>query len=400
MFGIGKGVTRRRLAALAVVGAVAVAVGIILAPKVRGYVMHNYGPLYWDIKYYYLTYRHVSPSNAGDGGVASQILLQDPMGVDVDAAGNVYLSDRGRLIWKIGPGNVATVIGGTGSRGSSPDGVSATEADLGLPEGIGLDARGRVYFADSLNSLVLRIELDGTLTRVAGTGEEGYSGDGGLARDAALARPFDVRVDAAGDIYIADFGNNRIRKITPDGIITTVAGTGEPGYSGDGGPAREAQIDGPYGLFPTGDGGVFIADSRNNVVRLVDTNGVISTIAGTGERGFSGDGGPALAARLDSPQALYLGRDGRLYINDEHNHAIRVLDSEGHIFRVAGTGRAGWAETGQPGIEAPLNDPETMVVRRDGSVLITDGDNGRVVVLNADGSLHPFAGRPPKESGD
>ena len=384
--------TGRRVAVLLAATAM-LALAMLLVPRVRAHIVHTFGPHYWQFKYHYLTYREVSPNEAGDGRSPLQIRLQDPMGIDVDGAGNVYVSDRGRLIWKIVPGEVATVIGGTGQRGSSPDGVPAVEASLGLPEGLCVDADGRVYVADSLNNLVLRIEHDGTLTRVAGSGDQGFSGDGGPALDAALNRPFDVRVDDAGNIFIADFANHRIRKVTRDGLIDTVAGTGVPGYSGDGGTARAAQLNGPYGVFPTADGGLLIADSSNNVIRIVDANGIITTIAGTGERGFSGDGGPALAARLDTPQSLYVSRDGQIYINDEHNHAIRVIDQDGVISRVAGTGHMGLAEEGAQGVRAPLKDPDNLVVLSDGTVLITDGDNGRVVALETDGSLHRFAGQ-------
>ena len=389
------GLAKRVAVVLAV--AILLAAVILLVPRVRGKLIKVFGPYYWEFKKYTHPYREVDPGEAGNGGPASEILLQDPMGIDVDRGGNIYVSDRGRLIWKIAPDGTATVVGGTGQGGLPPDGALALEADLGRPQGLCLDAEGRIYFADSRNDLVLRIEADGTLTRIAGTGERGFSGDGGPATDAALNVPFDVRVDGEGSVFITDFGNHRIRKVTPDGRIHTVAGTGEAGYSGDGGRAEAAKLDGPYGSLPTPDGGLLIADSGNNAVRRVDAEGIITTIAGTGERGFSGDDGPASAARLDSPQSLYLGPGGRIYVNDEHNHAIRVIDPDGTISLVVGTGQPGLAADGVPGEGAPLNDPEDLALGPDGSLFITDADNARVIVIDTEGRLRHIAGRPKEE---
>jgi sugar lactone lactonase YvrE len=356
-------------------------------------LLHKFGPQYWEWQYYYRNYEQLEPHEVGNGRSPLEILLQDPVGIDTDGDGNIYVSDRGRFIWKFEAGEPAVIVAGTGRRGSSRSGILAIDSALGLPEGICVDEDGRIYFADSFNNVVMRVERNGILSRIAGTGKKGMSGDGGPAVAADLRRPFDVRTDSAGNIYIADFGNHRIRKIDADGRITTIAGNGEKGYSGDGEQARQARLNGPYGLIPDDRGGILIADSGNHVIRYVDADGVITTIAGIGEAGYSGDGGAAINARLDTPQSMYLGSDGRVFINDEHNHAIRVIDKNGLIKTIVGTGSAGLAADGTLGSLSPLNDPENIAVLKDGTVLITDGDNGRVWRLGTDLILRHLAGR-------
>jgi sugar lactone lactonase YvrE len=270
-------------------------------------------------------------------------------------------------------------------------GGSALDASLGSPEGLAVDELGRVYLADNFNHVVVRIEADGRLTRVAGTGRPGWSGDGGPADKAQLDQPYDVSLGHSGEVFIADFGNHRIRKVGSDGLIRTVAGTGEAGYSGDGGPATRARLNGPYGVFAEPDGGFLIGDSFNNVIRRVDDRGVIQTLAGNGRLGYSGDGGPARDAMLDAPQATSLNR-GRIYIDDEHNHAIRVVDASGVISAFAGTGAPGFSPDGTPAAEARLNDPENLVILPDGSVLFTEAGNQRVRLIDPKGRLSTFAG--------
>lgn len=353
------------------------------------YVAERLRPLY----YYYVRVPPKTAAEVGDGKNAADILLQDPMGLGEDGLGNVYVSDRGRHIWKIGPAGRAHVIAGTGRRGPPTTGAQARASALGSPEGLCVDGLGRIYFADSGYNVILRIETDGRLTRVAGTGMAGYAGDGGPATEALLNAPFEVRLDSAGSLYIADFGNHRIRKIDKEGIIHTVAGTGEPGYSGDGGAATLAQLNEPYGVFATADGRLLIADSENHVVREVDASGIIRTIAGVGEPGYAGDGGPATRAKFNAPQSLYVDGAGLIYIGDEHNHAVRVIRRDGTIATLAGNGTQGLSGDGSPAETAQLNDPENLLVRSDGSLLITDGDNGRVRLVTSDGIAGTFAGR-------
>jgi sugar lactone lactonase YvrE len=344
-----------------------------------------------------------TPQELGDGRMATEIVLNDPMGLAQDSLGNVYIGDRGgggldvarshgRVIWKVDRNGRAHIIAGTGRRGVASTGGRALESSLGSPQGICVDKIGRVYIADAFNHLVVRIEPDGRLTRVAGTGRPGAAGDGGPAALAELNQPYDVSVGQTGDLFIADFGNHRIRKVTSDGLIQTVAGTGQAGYQGDGGPATRARLRGPYGVLAEPGSGFLIGDSFNNVVRRVDARGIIHTLAGTGHPGYGGDGGPAGDAVLDAPQALDVDGSGRIYIGDEHNHAIRVVNPNGVISGLAGTGTVGFSPDGTPAAEASLNDPENLLVRADGSILFTEAGNHRVRLIDRKGRLHTFAG--------
>jgi sugar lactone lactonase YvrE len=333
----------------------------------------------------------------GDGGAAKNLRLYDPMGIDQDGDGNVYISDRGRgstggVVWKIDLEGAAHAVAGTGLRGLPYEGDQAVGSNLGMPQGMFVDGSDRLYFADSKHYAVFRIDREGRLSWIAGSGRRGFKGDGGLAIEAEMNTPHDIQIDSWGNLYVADVNNHRIRKITPDGFIRTVAGTGEPGYSGDGGPAEAAQLNTPYGVFIDRDGRLLIADSSNHVVRRVDARGVITTIAGVGQAGYAGDGGPAQHAMFDSPQSLTMDATGRLYVGDEHNHVIRLIETDGLISTLAGSGEAGFAKDGQSAARASLNDPENVLVRDDASVLITDGDNARVLLVKVDGSVWSFAG--------
>lgn len=339
---------------------------------------------------------------AGSGRPAAEISIYDPVGLVEDAGGNLYFADRGggevmgigigHFIWRLGPDNQAEVIAGTGFSGMPGDGQEALQADLGKPAGLAMDSRQRLYFADPENHVVMRLEADGSLTRLAGTGEPGYGGDGGAARAAQLNEPYDVALDAADNLYIADHLNHRVRMVTPDGTISTVAGTGKAGYTGDHGPAADAQLNGVYGVHVHPDGRLLIADSDNHVVRQIAADGIITTLVGTGEAGNSGDGGPAARARLKGPESVFVDAAGRLYIGDEYNHNIRVVDPDGTIDTVIGDGEPGYAVIGQPAATAPLNDPEYSLVRRDGSVVISDGDTGRLLTFDGDGRIAVLAG--------
>lgn len=358
--------------------------------------------------FFYLFYRPHGPEELGDGRPATEIVLHSPMGLAEDAAGNVYVTDRsrffggylyrGQVVWRIDSGGRARIIAGTGYRGDSPTGIPALESDLGIPEAVALDRDGRVYFSVSTSNAVLRIESDGTLSRYAGTGERGYGGDNGPAVAAMLNQPYDLRFDSEGNLLIADYGNHRIRKVTADGIITTVVGTGIPGYAGDGGPAVAAQLRGPYGILVDHDRRLLIADSENNVVRAVDRTGLITTIAGTGDQGYSGDGGPALSAQLNYPESLAIDGAGRIYVGDEHNYRIRTIDLDGTIDTFLGTGIATDCPDGATRTECGMN-PQNMALRTDGSMLVTDRSSRRVIRVTPDGNVTTFAGRGIGDAG-
>ena len=231
-------------------------------------------------------------------------------------------------------------MAGTGTPGFSGDDGPATTAQLMGPRGLAVAADGNLYIADFGNHRVRRVGLSsGRITTVAGTGTAGFSGDDGLATAAQLANPTGVAVDAAGNLYIADNGNHRVRRVDPSGVITTVAGTGAQGFSGDRGPAIAAQLNSPVGVAVDTAGSLYIADRGNERVRRVDPSGVIITVAGTGVQGFSGDRGPAIAAQLNTPRDVAVAADGTLYIADYDNHRVRRVDlSSGVITTVAGTG--------------------------------------------------------------
>ena len=255
----------------------------------------------------------------GDNGPATSAQFYGPAGLAVDSLGNLYIADYGNnRIRKVSNGVIATVAGGGASLG---DNGPATSAQLALPYGIAVDSGGNLYVADWGNNRIRKVS-NGVITTVAGNGTRGFSGDNGLATAAQLANPQGIAVDSAGNLYIADFGNASIRKVS-NGIITTVAGNGTPGFSGDNGPATSAQLYLPYGVAVDSAGNLYIGDSGNNRVRKV-SNGVIATVAGNGTFGFSGDNGPATSAQLANPYGVAIDSAGNLYIGDSGNSRIRV----------------------------------------------------------------------------
>ena len=263
-----------------------------------------------------------SPGYSGDNGAATSATLNTPWSVTVDAAGNLYIADSGNSVIRKVSGGVITTIAGTGTAGFSGDNGAATSATLNGPGGIALDASGNLYIADFGNNRV-RMVSSGTITTVAGNGTATFAGDNGSATSASLAGPLDVRIDAAGNLYIADRGNNRIRMVT-GGIISTFAGNGTPGFGGDNGPASSAQLNGPSGVALDAAGNLIIADTVNNVIRRV-TSGIITTIAGNGIASYSGDNGPAAGAGIDAPIGVATDSLGRIFVADSLNNLIRVM---------------------------------------------------------------------------
>lgn len=205
----------------------------------------------------------------------------------------------------------------------------------------------------------------------------------------------DVTLHPDGTLAVADWGNHRIRVVGADGVISTVAGNGELGFSGDGGPATEARINEAYGIAYDGEGRLYIADSTNHRVRRVELDGTIHTVAGVGKPGYGGDGGPAIDAHFDSPQALALRDDGVWIVNDEHNHRLRLLHANGTVTHFAGNGRREWCGDGGPAATACFDDPEGIAFAPDGALWVTDGDNHRVRRIDADGTIATIAGNGP-----
>ena len=327
-----------------------------------------------------------------DGGPAVEAELYNPSGVAVDGAGNLYIADTfNHRIRKVDSTGTITTIAGTGELGFSGDGGPAVEAELYNPYGVAVDGAGNLYIADTFNHRIRKVDSSGVITTIAGTGERGFSGDEGPAVEAWLYNPYGVAVDGAGNLYIADTDNHRIRKVDSTGTITTVAGTGERGFGGDGGPATAAQLAPPAGVAVDGAGNLYIADRGNHRIRKVDSTGTITTVAGTGERGFGGDGGPATAARLTFPRGVAVDSAGNLYIVDRGNHRIRKVDSAGVITTVAGTGERDFSGDGGPAVEAELYYPLGVAVDEAGNLYIADTDNHRIRKVDSTGTITTIA---------
>ena len=340
----------------------------------------------------------------GDGGPAVDARVNRPEDVALDGAGNLYVADtRNNRIRRIDTEGIITTVAGTWDRGYTGDNGPAVSARLNHPASVAVDVEGNVYIADIANNRIRRIDASGTITTIAGSGEvglygQGYSGDGGPAVEAKLAYPSDVIVDGAGNLYVADKDNNRIRRIDTEGIITTIAGMGEPGYSGDNGPATEAQLNFPWSLAFDGAGNLYIADSGNHRVRRVDAEGTITTVAGTGTMGdpdlggYSGDGGPATEAQLSWPRSLAFDGAGNLYIADTDNDRIRRMDASGTITTIAGTGGRRFSGDGGPAVDATVGRPQGMAVDSAGNLYIASRYNHRIRRVDTMGGITTVAG--------
>ena len=285
---------------------------------------------------------------------------------------------------------IITTYAGDGAYGYSGDGGPATSAMLAAPEGVAVDTAGNLFIADSWNSNVRKVTPGGVISTVAGNGNPGYSGDGGPAASAMLNYPTGVAVDAAGNLFIADYGNDRIRMVTPSGIISTVAGNGTAGFSGDGVPANSAQLNGPTGVAVDAAGNLFIADEHNNRVREVNPGGVISTVAGNGTGGYSGDGGPATSAELYYPAGVAVDTAGNLFIADTWSNSVRKVTPGGVISTVAGNGTGGYSGDGGPATSAELYYPSGVAVDAAGNLFIADFNNQRVRMVTGVASVTTF----------
>lgn len=321
---------------------------------------------------------------AGDRGPALAARLSGPFDVAFDAQGNLYVSDttNDRIVRVDGKNTLLTVVGGNGTKGFSGDGGPATEAQLNEPYGLAIDGDGRIYFADRLNRRVRRVDAKtGAISTVAGDGSKTFSGDGGPATAAGLAEPNGVALDGKGKLYIADVADHRIRVVDlASGKIATFAGTGQGKHDGDGGPATSASIFGARAVEVAPDGTVYVLERQGNSLRKVDAKtGVITTIAGTGKKGYTGDGGPALQATFDGPKEMALDPAGNIYIVDTENHAIRRIDAQtGTITTVAGTGKRGAVGEGALATKAQLDRPHGVAIGPDGTIYIGDTGNNRV----------------------
>lgn len=284
-----------------------------------------------------------------------------------------------------------STIAGSGT-GFSGDGSPATSASLFNPMAVFADSRGRFFIADWYNARVRMVDTNGIITTIAGNGIFGYNGDGIQATAAELKGSMGICTDKAGNIYISDIGNSRIRKINTYGIISTIAGNGAYGFSRDGGSATAAELSAPGGICTDFAGNIFVADIFNNRVRKIDTSGNITTIAGNGTRGFSGDGVPAAATSLYYPVALAADRSGNLYIADADNSRIRKVDALGMISTVAGTGIFGSSGDGGNATAAELANPSGVWADNNGNVFIADGLENRIRMVDSSGIITCIAG--------
>jgi len=390
---------------------------------------------------------------SGDGNSATGAELYYPIEVAVDNSNNVYIADAGNnRVRKVSTSNVITTFAGNGNSTYSGDGGAATAAGVYYPWGVSTDAAGNVYISDSRDNRIREVNTSGTISTIAGNGTLGFTGDGGPATAAELNSPSGIAVvstgaimyivdnyrirqvngstistyagggigdsepataaelniappsgnssytvseiatDATGNMYIADFNNNRIRKISSTGIISTVAGNGTVGYSGDGGNAIAAELNVPRGVAVDATGNVYIADTKNSAIRKINTSGIISTIAGNGTAGYSGDGSAATAAELNFPTGITLDPSGNVYIADLKNQRIREVNTSGIISTIAGTGAAGFSGDGFAATTAELDYPSQLTMDATGYLYIADLYNNRVRIMKPGGNISTFAG--------
>jgi sugar lactone lactonase YvrE len=385
---------------------------------------------------------------SGDGGPATSASLGSTDGIAVDSSGNLFLSDiTNHRVRKVTPAGTITTIAGTGANGFTGDGGPATLAQLGQPMGLAVDPTGNLYLADYWDHAIRKVSTNGTITTLAGGPSGGtsifggtfggFGGDGGPASAALLRGPNAVAYDSTGRLYISDAGNYRVREITPDGLIQTDAGDGDGtgingfnprfltgdasgnlyvagigrnyvykidpnghqtifagngtfNFGGDGFPAVQAALAGPGDLATDKDGNVYISDSGNNRIRKVNTNGIITTIAGNGKNGFSGDGGPAMSASMSFPGALAVDDSGTLYFSDGNNARIRKVTPDGIITTVAGNGAV--AFSGDGAATAVSVTASGLLIDKSGTIFFSDGNNQRIRKLTPDGRVITIAG--------
>jgi trimeric autotransporter adhesin len=305
---------------------------------------------------------------SGDGGPGTSAQLYYPSSVAVDGAGNIFIADSSNnVIRKLAAvSGIITTVAGNGTAGYSGDGGPATSATLNNPYGVAVDGAGNLYIADKNNNVVRKVSTStGLISTIAGNGTGGFSGDGGPATSAQLGTVYSVALDSVGNLFIADYSNDRIRKVeVSTGIISTVAGNGTFGYNGDGGAATSAELNSVEGVAVDGAGNIYIADLFNNRVRMVSAGtGLISTIAGNGTKGYSGDGGPATSAELSNPSGVFVDGDGNIYIGDAGNFVVREVNVKAASINFLTATGVGTTDT--------TDGPQTITVNNIGSSPLT-----------------------------
>ena len=314
----------------------------------------------------------------GDGKRGIDVVLTLVDGIATDPRGNIYISHRSQnRIRKLSPNGTITTIAGNGIAGFSGDGVPALESSLNFPAGLAFD-KGNLYVADRNNHRIRKIDLKGIISTVAGTGIPECCNDNGLAVEAHLHFPSDIDVDTEGNLYISDRSNNRIRKVNPDGIITTIAGLGKPGYGGDFGPADKALLKYPFGISHDNKGNFYIADRGNNRVRKIDQRGIITTIAGDGTHSFGGDYGPANQSSLAFPTDVIVDSLGTVYIADRNNNRVRKIDRLGVITTLMGLSQTEFNGDNEIAAETSLHLPFALALNGEDRLLVVDRNHFRV----------------------
>jgi len=326
----------------------------------------------------------------------------------MDASGHVSVVAGRGLLGADGYPVFTKDHGWSEDTGWTGDGGPAVDAQLSFPIALAFDAYGNLYISDHGNDVIRKVDTAGIITTVAGVGPsdtfikgpwvpgvQPKGGDGGPATQGVLESPWGITFDAQGNLYIGDRDHDAIRKVDTAGIITTVAGTGQRGYSGDGGPATKAKLNGPLGVVFDTAGTMYIADENNSRIRKVDTTGVITTVGGTGDLGCTGNGGPATAAHIQNPHGIGFGPDGALYVSEGDCNAVRKIDTHGTLLPVLGTGTAGCAglEGGQA-LAAEISNPDDLTFDDRGNLYVGDVECGVFIKLDSTGKTHVFMAEP------
>ena len=325
------------------------------------------------------------PGYTGDGVTATASSLHMPYGVAIDSFGNFYIADYGNnRIRRVSNTGIITTVAGTGSSTFSGDGGPASSAAVSQPFAVTLDRSGRLVIDDTYNNRIRLVDATGNIHTIAGNGGSGYSGDGGPATNATFDLPDGIAYDTSGNLFITDWGNNVVRKVATTGIITTIAGTGSYGYSGDGGAATLASLAHPCDLAFDNNGNLYVVESAGCVVRKISPAGVITTYAGTGAGGYSGEGLVATVSDLYYPSGIAIDRYNNLYIADASNQRIRKVNTAGIMTTIAGTGAAGSGGDGGAANLAQLSGPGGIRVDINNRIFIADANNNKIRMINAD----------------
>ncbi|MHC5064917.1 MAG: NHL domain-containing protein [Planctomycetota bacterium] len=316
---------------------------------------------------------------SGDGGPATEARIERPTAVALDSKGNLYIAgEQNHRVRMVNSKGIIRTVVGTGKTKTQYDDLPATDTNLSNAYGIAVDYEDNLYVLCRGFSKILMVGEDGIATHIIGNGERGFAGDDDLAIEARINYSNHLVADAEGNLYIADTGNQRVRMVSPEGIITTIAGTGTRGFSGDGGLATKAELGVPSAIAIDRQGNLYIADFGNHRIRKVSTEGVITTIAGNGNPEYIGDGRPATECQFGEPCGVAVDDEGYVYIADQINSRVHVVTPSGMFHTVAGTGVPGRSGDGGPAEDAQISNPDIIAFDRDGNLYLPDHINAVV----------------------